>query len=64
MMQGRRDASNFINKRLALGLDLVQIGRAKWCLSRSRKDEVGHLQITDRPVVWRGLSVDFLRDAQ
>jgi hypothetical protein len=45
-------------------MDFVQVRRTKWLLSRSRENDVTHLQIAHRPVVGCCKRVEFFRDAQ
>ena len=45
-------------------MDFVQVRRTKWLLSRSRENNVTHLQIADRPIVGCCQGVEFFCDAQ
>ena len=63
-MQRHARAPDLFYQRFASRVDFVQIRRTKWLLSRSRENDVTHLQIAHRPIVGRCKRVEFFCDAQ
>ena len=63
-MQRHARAADLFYQRFASRVDFVQVRRTKWLLSRSRKNEVGHLEIADRPIVGCCERVEFFGDPQ
>jgi len=63
-MQRHARAADLFDQRFASGVDFVQVGRTKWLLSRSRENDVTHLQIAHRPIVGCCKRVEFFCDAQ
>jgi len=63
-MQRHARAADLFYQRLASRVDFVQIRRTKWLLSRSRENDVTHLQIAHRPIVGGCKRVEFFCDAQ
>ena len=63
-MQRHGRAADFINQSLAARLNLVQVRRTKWFVSRSRKNQISRLEVAYWPVVRGGQGVDLLRDPQ
>ena len=63
-MQWHARASDFVDHLLTVLRKLVQIGRAKLRVGRSRENQVRHFQIADRPIVRRRLRIDLLRNPE
>ena len=63
-MQGHARASDLSYQRIATRVDFIQVGRTKWLVSRSGKNEVGHLEIAHWTVVRRCKRVEFFCYAQ
>ena len=63
-MQRHARAPDLFYQRFATRVDFVQVRRTKWLLSRSRENDVTHLQIADRPIVGCCQGVEFFCDAQ
>ena len=61
-MQWHARAADFVDQLLTVLRKLVQIGRAKLRVGRSRENQVRHFQIADRPIVRRRLRIDLLRN--
>jgi len=63
-MQRHGRAADFINQSLAARLNLVQVRRTKWFVSRSRKNQISRLEVAYWPVVRGGQRVNLFRDPQ
>ena len=63
-MQRHARAPDLFYQRFATRVDFVQVRRTKWLLSRSRENDVTHLQIAHRPIVGCCKRVEFFCDAQ
>ena len=63
-MQRHARAADLFYQRFASRVDFVQVRRTKWLLSRSRENDVTHLQIAHRPIVGCCKRVEFFCDAQ
>ena len=63
-MQRHARAADLFYQRFASRVDLVQVRRTKWLLSRSRENDITHLQIAHRPIVCGCKRVEFFCDAQ
>jgi hypothetical protein len=63
-MQRHARASDLFYQCFAARVDFVQVRRTKWLLSRSRENNVTHLQIADRPIVGCCKRVEFFCYAQ
>jgi hypothetical protein len=63
-MQRHTRAPDLFYQRFAARVDFVQVRRTKWLLSRSRENDVTHLQIAHRTIVGSRKRVEFLCDAQ
>ena len=58
MMQLHTRAADFVNQLLTAILEFFQIRRTKLRIGRARKNQIGHFQIADRPIVRRGLRIN------
>jgi hypothetical protein len=63
-MQRHARTADLFYQRFASRVDLVQVRGTKWLLSRSRENDVTHLQIAHRPIVGGCKRVEFFCDAQ
>ena len=63
-MQRHARAADLLYQRLAARLNFVQVRRTKWLFSRSRENNVTHLQIANRPIVGRCKRIEFFCDAE
>ena len=63
-MQRHARTADLFYQRFASRVELVQVRRTKWLLSRSRENDVTHLQIAHRPIVGCCKRVEFFCDAQ
>ena len=63
-MQRHARTADLFYQRFASRVDFVQVRRTKWLLSRSRENDVTHLQIAHRPIVGCCKRVEFFCDAQ
>ena len=63
-MQRHARAADLFYQRFASRVNFVQVRRTKWLLSRSRENDVTHLQIAHRPIVGGCKRVEFFCDAQ
>ncbi len=64
MMQRHGRAADFLDQFLAACLNLIQVRRTKWFVSRFRKNQIRRLEVAYWPVVRGGQCVDLLRDPQ
>jgi hypothetical protein len=63
-MQGHARTADLFYQRFASRVDFVQVRRTKWLLSRSRENDITHLQIAHRPIEGCCKRVEFFCDAQ
>jgi len=63
-MQRHAGPANIFYQRFAARLKFFQIRWAKWFVGRSRKNDVGHLEVAHGPVIRRRKRVDLFCDAE
>ena len=63
-MQWHACAPDLFNERFTARLELFQVRRAGWFVSRSRENHICHFQIAYRAIVWCGKRVDLFGYAQ
>jgi len=64
MVQLDRRAADFVDQLLTTVLEFFQIGRTKLRVRRARKNQIGHFQIADRPIVRRGLRINLFPNSK
>ena len=63
-MERHARTADFFDERLAARLKLFQIRRTKWFVSGFGKDQISHLEIAYRTIVWRRKRVDLFCNTQ